>query len=159
MTQLSPSARSFDFPQSSRSFEVTTLDPEADSYKPEQTFTQSSPSLNPKTPIFVPVKHSRLNVAAPTFLPTKLATINPQDDSLAFIPRRRDFILPNARKDVITDYLTMLHAPQDAQVGRFLSDIVLRFNKGLHLNDPVLATIYDHINALKRKLQSLRAEA
>ncbi|KAL7770284.1 hypothetical protein CFE70_000217 [Pyrenophora teres f. teres 0-1] len=107
--------------------------------------------FNAKAPVFTPTKFSKLSPTAPSFLLSRLAIFDPPSNDRKARLSKCKLILPNARKENIADYLSMLKNPQDGQVGRFTKETTYKFNKGLHRNDPVLAAIYSQIIALRKK--------
>jgi hypothetical protein len=121
----------------------------------DSSFTTTSDAgisvLTATTPPFIPVKSSKLDATAPSFFLSRLAIFDPPADDLVERPRRYNRVLPDARNDKITDSIEMMRCPSDGQVGRFTEDTLLEFNKGLHYNDPVLAAMYDTVNAQKKQ--------
>ncbi|RYO61398.1 hypothetical protein AA0113_g6802 [Alternaria arborescens] len=129
-----------------------SLNPAAQKFTPgEQHGGLEGPRLTATAPSFVPVKSSKLNARAPSFLLSRLAIFDPPAGGLAERPRKNNLILPDARDDNITDSIEMMKCPQDGQVGRYTSETIINFNKGWHYNDPVLAAMYYILNAKKKK--------
>jgi len=107
-------------------------------------------TLTATAPPFIPVKSSTLNAAAPTFFLSRLATFDPPAGDLAKRPQKYNRVLPDARKDEITDALVMMRRPRDGQVGRFTDETTYEFNKNWQFNDPVLASMYHTMIAPKK---------
>ena len=72
----------------------------------------------------VSYNRSKLNPIASSFLISHLAILNAPPIHPQCRPRKSKLILPNAHKDKITDYFSMLRNPQDRQVGCFTKDTI-----------------------------------
>jgi hypothetical protein len=112
MTALYPDVPAVAPTAQSVTFNMASLRSEARSFIPHQPSAHSSISLDPEAPSFIPVHNSKLDATAPTFLLSRLATLNPQDDSLAERSAHGcNLVLPAAHQNNITDYLITLHYP------------------------------------------------
>ena len=158
MTPFSPPYDSYEHWQheyNTLASNATTLDSATQRHNPdnflEAAVGATSSKLTATAPAFVPVKSSKLNAAASSFLLSRLAVFDPPaDDDLAKRPRRYNRVLPDARNDKITCALEMMQCPRDGQVGRFADETTYEFNKGWHFNDPVLAEMYRTMIAPKK---------
>ncbi|KAG9187360.1 hypothetical protein G6011_05231 [Alternaria panax] len=139
----------------SSGYTMTNTDPTAQQFNPDQIDGDAdnfeSLTLSATAQSFVPVKSSELDAAAPSFLLSRLAIFDPPTEGLIDNSQKCTLVLPNERDDNITDSAEMMQYPQNGQVGRFTCDTILRFNKGRHHHDPVLAAMSSIIHAQRKK--------